>query len=92
MIIIDDDDHHHYKNHCQVTIYALDNHPNDDQVTHSRHYESFRCSKLQEMMHSVGGKVRIVIIIMIQMTRMMILIMMLKENRQPKVSGESLRQ
>jgi len=25
-------------------------------VTHSRHYESFRCSKLQEMMHSVGGK------------------------------------
>ena len=28
------------------------------QVTHSRHYESFRCSKLQEMMQSVGGKVK----------------------------------
>ena len=27
------------------------------QVTHSRHYESFRASKLQEMMRGVGGKV-----------------------------------
>ena len=46
------------------------------QVTHSRHYESFRCSKLQEMMHSVGGKVRIVIIV-IMMTMMLLMMMMM---------------